>query len=195
MSAAAVLTPLPRLTADREQEDFYEIVDGVRVEMTPMSADSQVVASRLVRHLSNHGIRDNLGEAYCEVLFKLPLNRDRNRKPDVAFVPYSRWKKNKPVPATNAWDVLPDLFVEVVSPFDVAEDTRVKVEEYLESGARLVWVVYPRQRLVDVYDSPAGSRTVRLTDALDGGVVLPGFRLPMLELFPPEELESPPAAT
>lgn len=184
MSAAAVLTP------PSECDEFYEIIDGIRVEMTPMSADAQTIAFDIAFHLNSYALRENLGRAYTEVLIKLPLPQMRNRRPDAFYVPYSRWKKNKPVPSTNAWDVLPDLFVEVVSPFDLAEDTRVKVEEYLEAGARLVWVVYPRQRLVDVFESAAGSRTVRIADTLDGGVVLPGFRLPMAELFPPEEPEA-----
>ena len=186
MSAAEVLTPIPKLW-EREIVDAndFETVDGVQVEIPPMSADSQVLAFRLARRLSNYGIEQDLGEAFMEVIFRLPLPRERNRRPDVAFVPYSRWAKNKPIPSTNAWDVLPDLFVEVVSPTDRAEDdVETKVEEYLQSGARLVWVVYPRHGTIYVYDSPQIVRRLGRSDTLDGGPVLPGFQLPLAELFP-----------
>src|SRR5262245_39428466 len=189
MSAAEVLNPIPKLVRDdSDNSDNYEIVDGVKVELPPMSADSQALASRLVRHLSNQGVSENLGEAYTEILFKLPLSKDRNRKPDAAFVPYSRWPKYKPIPPTNAWDVLPDLCVEVVSPNDLADEIETKINEYFEAGVRLVWVVYPRQERFYVYDSPAQVRRLTRADTLDGGVVLPDFRLPLAELF----LQPPP---
>src|SRR5947207_6344348 len=121
MSTAETLTPMPRLVREFDDNERYEIVDGARVEMPPMSADSSVLAVRLTRLLSNFGVEQKMGEAYNEVLFKLPLPIDRNRRPDTAFVPYSRWAKNRPLPPTNAWDVLPELCVEVVSPTDMAE--------------------------------------------------------------------------
>ena len=62
MNTAEVLTPLPKLIRDEfEDRDYYEIVDGVRVELPPMSADSQVLGSRLARHLSNFGIAKEFG--------------------------------------------------------------------------------------------------------------------------------------
>src|SRR5262245_28080641 len=106
MNTAEVLTPLPKLVRDDLDNEHYEIIDGQRVELPPMSADSQALASRLIRHLSNFGIDRNIGEAYTEILFKLPLPIDRNRKPDAAFVSYSRWPKHQPIPSTNTWDVL-----------------------------------------------------------------------------------------
>ena len=75
MSTADVL-PL----GDLDTRDRYEIVDGERVEMPPMSAKSSVVAARLARVVSNFGVEHDLGEAYPEVLFKLPLPVDRNRR-------------------------------------------------------------------------------------------------------------------
>jgi Uma2 family endonuclease len=192
MSTAEALTPMPRVVSDEyDFRENYEIIDGVRVEIPPMSADSQVVASRLAWHLTSHGISENIGEAFTEVLFKLPLKKDRNRKPDVSFVPYSRWAKNRPIPSTNAWDVLPDLCVEVVSPHDWADEIMDKVREYFEAGVRLVWVVYPRHQLVIVHESLTSVRGLNRSDTLDGGVVLPQFRLPLAELFP--EMPNPPA--
>lgn len=189
MSAVEALTPIPKVVRDDlDNGDNFEIIDGVKVELPPMSADSQALAFRLAHHVTTHGIAKNLGEAYTEMLFKLPLPKDRNRKPDAAFVPYSRWPKYKPIPSTDVWDVLPDLCVEVVSPNDLADEIETKVNEYFEAGVRLVWVVYPRQERFYVYDSPEQVRRLTRTDTLDGGVVLPEFRLPLTELF----LQPPP---
>ena len=194
MNAAEVLTPLPRVVRDEPGgDDLYEIIDGVRVEMSPMSSRSTAVAVDIARLLSNYGLANNLGKAYTEMLLRLPLSRDRNRRPDVAFVPFTRWPRGKPEPDTNAWDVLPDLFVEVVSPRDEAEEIETKVGEYFEAGARLVWVVYPRHRAVYVYESAQLVRRLGRADALAADPVLPGFRLPLAELFPEPPPESPPA--
>ena len=191
MNAAEVLTPTPKLVRDDlENSDQYEIIDGVKVEMPPMSVDSQMLAARLARHLSNFGVTKDIGEACAEVLFKLPLPKDRNRKPDVAFVSYGRWAKNRPWPTTNAWVVLPDLCVEVVSPTDHADEIETKINEYFDAGVSLVWIVYPRQERLYVYDSPAQVRRLTRTDTLDGGIVLPGFQLSLAELF----LQPPPPA-
>lgn len=185
MSTAEVLTPIPRLwEGDPADRDHYEIIDGQRVELPPMSADSAVLANRIARHLSNFGIDQKLGEAFTETLFKLPLPVDRNRRPDAAFVPYSRWAQNRPLPTTNEWDVLPELCVEVVSPTDRADELMDKVREYFQAGVRLVWVFYPRHGVVYVYESLTAVRGLTRNDSLDGGAVLPGFSLPLAELFP-----------
>lgn len=190
MSTADLLTSTPPPRGPDVDGDWYEIVDGVRVELPPMSAESSVLAARLARLISNHAAAHDIGEAYPEILFKLPLARDRNRKPDVAFVPYSRWPRTRKVPSTNAWNVLPDLCVEVVSPNDLAEENRTKVEEYLEAGVRLVWVIYPRQRVVDVYEPGGGVRVLRRDDLLDGGIVIPGFAVKLTDLIPDTDPES-----
>jgi Uma2 family endonuclease len=190
MSTAEVLMPLPHLVGDDFDHEHYEVIDGTRVELPPMSADSQVLGSRLARHLSNFGIAQNIGEAYIEVLFKLPLKKKRDRRPDVAFVSYARWPKYKPIPSTNAWDVLPELCIEVVSPNDKGDEIETKIDEYLQAGVSLLWVIYPRQERVYVYESASRIRRLTRDDTLDGGSVVPGFGLPLAELFP----QSPPAS-
>jgi Uma2 family endonuclease len=73
--------------------------------------------------------------------------------------------------------------VEVVSPTDVAEQLQEKIAEYFQAGVLLVWVVYPQRQQVHVYESLSNIRGLSRTAELDGGVVLPGFRLPLSELF------------
>ena len=84
-----------------------------------MSSYAAKIATRLATRLNVHGDREKLGEAIVESLFRLPLTRDisRNRRPDVAFVSFARWPADRTQPTSdNAWDVVPDLAIEVVSP-------------------------------------------------------------------------------
>ena len=93
--------------------------------------------------------------------------------------------QGQPVPLRdNAWDVVPDLAIEVVSPTDFAEDLLTKLDEYFRAGVSLVWVVYPSLRLIHVYESMTRIRVATATDELDGGAVLPGFRVAVAALFP-----------
>ena len=77
------------MAADAD-DTLYEIIDGLRVEMPPMSSYAAKIATRLATRLNVHAEREKLGEAIVESLFRLPLARDisRNRRPDVAFVSF-----------------------------------------------------------------------------------------------------------
>lgn len=188
MNTAEVLTPLPKLMYDEfDNGDNYEIVDGIRVELPPMSVDSLALASRLSRHLSNYGIAHDVGEAYTEMMFKLSLKKDRSRRPDVAFVSYAKWPKARPMPVTSAWDLLPDLCVEVVSPNDKGDEIEAKIDDYLRAGVPLLWMIYPRQGVVYVYESASQVRRLTRADTLDGGTAIPGYTVALAELFPPPD--------
>lgn len=173
-----------RLFDEFDNAEHYEIIDGVKVEMPPMSARATRVASDLAVFLTNYGVANQIGKAYPEMLIRLPLPIDRNRRPDVIFVPFSRWARDLESPDTNEWEVVPELCVEVVSPSDRADETMDKVGEYFDAGVRLVWVIYPRHRTVYVHHSLTSVRGLTHTDTLEGGDALPGFTLPLAELFP-----------
>jgi Uma2 family endonuclease len=168
-----------------QNDTLYEIIDGQRVELPPMSIYATIVSSRLVKKLGAFTDANNLAEVVAEGLFRLPLKQNRNRRPDVAVVTYERWPKDRPIPiADNAWDVVPDMAVEVVSPNDLADEIMQRLVEYFAAGVRLVWVVYPQQRVVYVYESFNQVSTRAQTDELDGGSVLPRLRLSLADLFP-----------
>lgn len=168
---------------DRDQPD--EVVDDEPEEPLPMSASALGAANDLSVELTLFARQAGVGKAYAEMVFRLPPPADRDRRPDVAFVPFSRWPREQPIPHGRAWEVLPDLCVEVVSPTDRAEEVRQKVVEYFAVGVRLVWVIYPVLQLADVYEAADRVRVLGRADALDGGPVLPGFRLALADLFPP----------
>lgn len=185
MTTAILTEPAPgTLPPVGEDEPLFEIIEGQYVELPPMSQFAARLASRIHVKLAAFNDSNDLGETVVEVLFRLPLDKDRNRRPDVAFVSYKRWPKGTPSKTTeNAWPVVPELAVEVVSPTDRAEEVMEKVREYFQVGVELVWVIYPSLRLWTVYESLASSRTLTVADELDGGTVLPGFRLSLGAFF------------
>lgn len=160
-----------------------------------MSFYATEIANRLNNAFIRHLLASDLGRSRIELLFKIPLpeDRTRNRQPDLVFVSYERWPKNRPIPFTgNALDVIPDIAAEVVSPGDAADDLIAKAREYLRGGVRLVWIVYPLAQEIHAYWP--GSNSIRVYSAaeeLDTGDILPGFRTPVADLFPPTE-QTPP---
>jgi Uma2 family endonuclease len=167
------------------EEPLYEIVNGQRVELPPTSAYAARIASLILFPLHLFIEPKRLGWAVMEMVFVLDPVRDTRRRPDVAFVSAERWPLEKLIPEVGDWEVVPDLAVEVASPNDTLEELVKKVKEYFRCGVRLVWVVLPIQREVYVYESPTNPRVVTEDRELDGGAVLPNFRLPLATLFQP----------
>ena len=183
MSGAALIArPEPELQADFS-ERLYEVADGLVTEK-PMGAFEIEVASILFIALAAFVREANLGKAQTEMMFLIDPARNLKRRPDVSFVSRERWPIAKPAPRTEAWNVVPDLAVEVVSPTNTAGELVQKVDDYFGAGVRLVWLVYPSHGLVQVYESASTMTVLRREDDLEGGDVVPGFRLPLASLLP-----------
>lgn len=167
----------------QDRDALYEIVDGVRVELPEMAVKSNVIKSRLHIELGQF-VRDNmLGWPVTETLFILDTDGDQQRRPDVAFVSAERWPLDREVPNEGEWRIAPDLCVEVTSPNDRVEDLLEKIDDYFAAGVRQVWVVATVPRRVYVFDSPLLVHGLGADDTLDGGQILPGFKLPLAPLF------------
>ena len=165
-----------------EPDGLYEVIDG-RVVEKPIGA-YEIWLAGMVYGLLNPYVKGNsLGRAMPEMIFNLRPTVNRERRPDVAFVSFERWARNRQVPQTRSWAVVPELAIEIVSPTSTADEVAEKLEEYFQVGVRSVWVVYPRQFKVYVYTSPTAVRVLALDDELDGGDVLPGFRLRLKKIF------------
>ena len=163
------------------RDTLYEIVHGQRVEKPAMSAFAGLIGFQLAHQMQVFAEQTKRGRAMTEIIFGLA--EDLQRRPDAAFVSFERWAEDRLPPHTDPWPVVPNLAIEVVSKSNPAEDILDKLEEYFHAGVELVWIVYPRQRQVYVYESPTQVHIVSHSDELDGGRVLPGFRLPLATLF------------
>ncbi len=171
---------------------LYEVVDDQIVELGPMGAHEIWLATELVVHLTNFARQHQLGRAVQAMLFDFTAMVQRKRRPDVAFVSYERWPRQRRVPHAEAWEVVPNLTVEVISPSDRGDDILDKVAEYFRIGVECVWVIFTSQEQVYIYESPTQVRILTRADELYGEPVLPHFRLLLAALFEEvEEAESP----
>lgn len=160
----------------------FELVKGEPVDLPGMGALRGYLASRLVRLCDAFARPRKLGiVAVGNVGYILARHPDIVRIPDVSFVTRGRVPESG-IPE-GYWPLTPDLAVEIVSPSDRAADVGEKVRDYLNSGTRLVWVLWPEDRAVTIYAAGGGVRELRESDELDGGEVLPGFRARVADLF------------
>jgi Uma2 family endonuclease len=160
----------------------YELVEGELRRMSPAGDEHGRVGMELAIPLGSHVKKNNLGKLYlAETGFLVKTNPDTVRAPDIAFV---RMERIKLSPGARGYRVgAPDLAVEVVSPGDKVSKVEEKVAEWLEAGARMVWVVSPRLHTVTVYRSLTDIVTLTAKDKLDGGEVVPGFEINLAEIF------------
>jgi Uma2 family endonuclease len=177
-----------------EPRKHFEVVDGQIVEEPPLGAQEGLIASILDQTMGYHARNHRLGRVVTEVLFVLEADQRLRRRPDVAFVSSERWPLDRKVLRDAAWDVIPDIAVEITSPTDLIDDLMDKLGEYFKVGVRLVWIVYPKQNQVYLYNDPTHVRILQLGDELDGGDVLPGFRISLGLLFESERDEPTPEA-
>ena len=161
-----------------------ELVDGEVIEMPPAGGVHGKLLVRISRLLEEHVERLGSGEVVAgDVGFVLvfPQDPERVRAPDVAFISSARLPEGRLPP--GFLQGAPDLAVEVLSPSDNPLQIQQKVRDYLEAGGRLVWLVAPEAKTVTVYRADGSARLLREQDVLDGEDVLPGLRIPLVEIF------------
>ena len=168
-------------------EKLYEVIDGKFVEPTPMGAFELLVATYLQEAILEHFARtERRGWVVPESLFLLSDSPKRQRRPDLAFVTYDRWPRSRSRPRTAAWEVIPDLAVEVISPGNTAIEIFIKLNDYFRAGVRHVWLIYPEIGFVQDFEAIDRLKVLGIDGTLDGGDVLPGFQIKLSELFSDE---------
>ena len=113
----------------------------------------------------------------------LGASTSKVRRADVSFIRYERYSLEQ-LSEDGFTFIAPDLAVEVVSPNDLVGELDEKIDEYLRAGVRLVWVVRPAARAVQVFRGARSESWLWATDELSGEDVLPGFRCKVDDLFP-----------
>jgi Uma2 family endonuclease len=160
----------------------FELVDGEVIEVSPAGdlhmAIVEIVYKRLDRFVEQHNLGLVRFDGLGYVIRRAP---DQVRVPDASFVAWDRVPD--PRPSARFWEGPPTLAVEVVSPSDRANDIQERVQDYLDAGTRLVWVLWPSRRALTVYDADGGVRQLGPDAALDGGSLLPGFSVRVGDLF------------
>ena len=161
----------------------YELVDG-KLEVLSVSYLSSFVATTICTLLREFVRANNLGWVASEgtSLQCFPQHPDRVRKPDVCFHRLDRLSREQAVTEGHL-TVVPDLVVEVISPHDRAYRVTEKLDEWRGAGVPLVWLVYLNLQAVFAYHARGEVKELRNTDTLTGDPVLPGFAVPVSELF------------
>ena len=159
-----------------------ELIQGVFYETMAAGQRHGKLVARLVARLVVHAEASHLGTVVASDSGVL-LERDPDtvREPDIAFTSAERLPLGEDLD-TYA-EVVPDLVVEVASPSDRHGKLVEKVRMWLSHGVRLVWVVRPADRAVEVHQAGLPPVTLREGAALDGADVLAGFKCPLAELF------------
>jgi Uma2 family endonuclease len=170
------------LLINERKERLCELVDGVLVEKA-MGTKEGVLGAWLVHLLWAYLVKHPIGLALGGDGM-LRLFPGLVRVPDVSFISKKRLTRGK-LPDEAIASLGPDLAVEVISPGNTKREIERKLREYFVSGTRLAWVVHPKTETVEVYSSPRKKKTLRQGQTLDGGDVLPGFRLTLRRLFTP----------
>ncbi len=166
----------------------YELVNGVLVRMPLSSGGASNIGSRLLGRLITYVEDNDLGAVTGEQGgYRLdPAHpRDTEVAPDVGFVRAERVPAPESSDYYKAWPLAPDLAVEVASENQFAPGMAAKAQTYLAFGTRLVWVVWPRYRRVDVWRPGDDTPTpLGVDDTLSAEDVVPGFTYPIARLFP-----------
>ncbi|HLZ71046.1 MAG TPA: Uma2 family endonuclease [Dehalococcoidia bacterium] len=158
----------------------YELIRGELIAVSLRGRLHGRVAGATFMPLYLHVIQNDAGEVYQGVGFILHRDPDVLLGPDVSFV---RAERLRDAGEDGFLPLVPDLAVEVISPTERRAKIERKIAEYRAAGVPLLLILRPRQRTVTVYEPDRPPRTLREDDTLDGGSVLPGFTLPVREIF------------
>ena len=163
------------------EDRSLELVEGEIFEMSKPSGLHGQITMRLAAKIFNFAEDNGLGiVTSAETGFLLehnPDGRDTVRGLDIAFI------RGAQILPDHLVGAAPDLAVEVISPSNKVADMHRKIRQLLAAGTALVWIVHPETRTVEVH-TQSGATTLENDDRLSGGDVLPGFEIPVREIFP-----------
>lgn len=164
------------LQQPENRERLLELINGEIVEKSSTEQHGEIVA--LIGAALLAFIRPRkLGRVGVEIRHRIPRDEHNSLLPDASFISGQR-----PSVAQGSVPQMPDLAVEVRSPDDSLKKMRERADYYLLNGTRLVWLFDPTKHLVIVLT--ADEEQILLEDeTLDGGDVLPGFTLPLRDIF------------
>ena len=159
-----------------------ELIRGVFCETVSAGIEPGEIAANYTGEIRSFIRPSKLGRVFTsDSGIRLERGPDTVREPDVGFISANKLPLGTRV--TGYSEVVPDLVVEIVSPSDTVREINDRAHMWLRHGVGMVWVTYPDTRTVDVYRQDGPTITLYEDDTLDGAPVLPGFTLPVREVF------------
>ncbi|WP_026736587.1 Uma2 family endonuclease [Fischerella sp. PCC 9605] len=178
------LEPIMHLT----DEQFYQLcmanrdlnlemnAKGELIIVPPVGGESGGQEADLITDLNNWNRQTRLGKVFSSsTIFKLPNGAQRS--PDAAWVKLERWEALTPEERKKFPPLMPDFVIELRSETDSLKSLQDKMQEYVENGLRLGWLINPQDGQVEIYKLGQPAKVVQLPAILSGEEVLPGFEL------------------
>lgn len=178
------LTPVLELTDDQfyklcraNPEVKFEITaTGDLIVMSPTGGETGVQNSEFNADFVIWNRQTRSGYVFdSSTCFNLP--NGAKRSPDVAWIQADRWNTLTPDQKKRFPPIAPDFVLELLSPSDSLRDVQAKMQEYIESGVKLSWLIDPEARRVEIYRSGQEVESLDAPETLLGEDVLPGFSL------------------
>ena len=155
----------------------FELIDGEIVEKSSTQLHA-LIASFLSANLYLYFRGNSIGWVFTELRIKLPQDDLNDTIPDVSVV----LKEGRQLDSNKPLAFMPDLAIEIKSPDDSLIKMRKKANYYLENGTKIVWLVDTQRQKVEVY-TVDDTEILGMNDTLEGGDLLPDFKLPVSELW------------
>lgn len=159
------------------KERLFELVEGKIVQKV-VTEEHGFIAGVFITEINLYLRQNKIGRAGVEVSYRVPGDEHNERLPDISV----RIDTSKPIVKEGPIAGMPDLAIEIKSPGDSYKELLDKAAYYLANGTRLVWLVYPEKKLIEVL-SPDSRQLLDINDTLDGGDVLPGFTIAVKAIF------------
>jgi Uma2 family endonuclease len=174
--------------AKSPRKRLCELVDGVLVEKA-MGTEEALLAGVIVSLMGVFVRQHKLG-GVLPGAGMVRLEPGLVRIPDVSFISRKQIRQNREARKKAIATFVPELAVEVLSRSNTKKEIARKLRDYFLNGTLLVWVIDRKRQQAHVYTSPTDVQVLGVDDVLDGEDVLPGFRLPLRELFEEGSWES-----
>lgn len=163
----------------QNRDRHFELINGEIVEKPMPTEEHSIIAGVWIYYFNDYAFKNSTGIAGPEARFKVTGDKRNTRQPDVSMV----LDPDAPVTTKGAAPRVPDVIVEIMSPDENIDELREKAKYYVENGARLVILTFPKQKIVEVCRPDAPTEMLTVEDTLEGYDVLPGFALPIAKLF------------
>ncbi len=159
----------PELNFERNQK-------GEIIIMSPTGGETGSNNSELNAEFVFWNRQKKLGKIFdSSTCFKLP--KGSNRSPDVAYIKKERWDKLTPEEKKKFSPIAPDFVLELMSPSDSLKETQEKMQEYMDNGVKLGWLINPEKKQVEIYRQEQEKEVLEHPKTISGEDVLPDFIL------------------
>ncbi len=155
---------------------FERNVHGELIIMPPTGGETGRRNSSLITDVGNWNRQTRLGQVFdSSTCFKLPNGADRS--PDVSLIRQDRWDTLTPEQKEKFPPICPDFVIELMSLGDTLKTIQAKMQEYIDNGLQLGWLLNLKDRLVEIYRPARSIESLQSPTSLSGETILPGFAL------------------